>query len=48
MRDTVSSLSRISIEVASASTELAAVMTHHANSDQEKQEVGASCFTELT
>ncbi|MCZ8502407.1 methyl-accepting chemotaxis protein [Vibrio lentus] len=40
LRDTVSSLSRISIEVASASTELAAVMTQSsANSDQEKQEV---------
>lgn len=40
LRDTVSSLSRISIEVASASTELAAVMTQSSvNSDQEKQEV---------
>lgn len=40
LRETVSSLSRISIEVASASTELAAVMTQSsANSDQEKQEV---------
>ncbi|MFA0057476.1 methyl-accepting chemotaxis protein [Vibrio echinoideorum] len=40
LRDTVSSLSRISIEVASASTELAALMTQSsANSDQEKQEV---------
>ncbi|MGO2321092.1 MAG: methyl-accepting chemotaxis protein [Vibrio toranzoniae] len=40
LRETVSSLSRISIEVASASTELATVMTQSsANSDQEKQEV---------
>ncbi|MDN3702481.1 methyl-accepting chemotaxis protein [Vibrio artabrorum] len=40
LRNTVSSLSRISMEVASASTELAAVMTQSsANSDQERQEV---------
>ncbi|MCV5216812.1 hypothetical protein OFC53_36870, partial [Escherichia coli] len=40
LRETVSALVRISEDVASASTELATVMTQSSvNSDQEKQEV---------
>lgn len=51
LRDTVDSLVRISVDVASASTELAAVMTQaNVNSDQEKHEVEqvASAVTELS
>ena len=50
LRETVESLMRISTDVASASTELAAVMTQSSvNSDQEKQEVEkvASAFNQL-
>ncbi len=51
LHDTVDSLVRISVDVASASTELAAVMTQaNVNSDQEKHEVEqvASAVTELS
>jgi len=51
LHETVDSLVRISVDVASASTELAAVMTQaNVNSDQEKQEVEqvASAVTELS